>query len=91
MKQESTQMKDSVRIAIKTPFILKEIPNCEPPKSFQVKFYRPNNLVMIIMDKELYQSIEEFCKKRNLRIENVLYGTIMKTKELLREGEKKDE
>ena len=52
MKEEKSKLKDSASFALKTPFVLEEIPH-QPvgTTKFQVKIYRPNKLEGIIIHR----------------------------------------
>jgi len=84
-RSESTKLRDEIRLAIKTPFTLSEIPYAIPPESkvFDIKNYGLREWTLLFLDKELFKEIEEACKKRGLNPRYVLYGTFLKLKKML--------
>ena len=85
-KKEETKLKDQIKLSIKTPFVLSEVPSSTPPDSliFDIRKYRGREWTLLFMDKSFYQEIEELCKKRGLNAREVLYGTLLKLKTLLK-------
>lgn len=76
-------MEDKVRLTVKTSLSPEGIPLVQAPEDFQIKFYRANNLVLVILNPKLFLEIKEGCQKRNLKVEDVIYGAILKAKEAL--------
>lgn len=93
MKKESTKMKDVVLISKKTTCAPIEIPVREVPSSrmFDIRHYRERKWVLIFMDTETFESFKALCEAKGLDVKKVMYGAIMRTKELLRENGKKNE
>ena len=85
MKEETTKMKDRVSFSLKTPFILQEIPHQVAPAKFQIKIYRPNKLAFIVIDQEFLEELRNLCEKRGLKIEEFVYGSLLKLKKILEE------
>jgi len=93
MKEESTKIKDTVKITRKTDLVPFEIPSREIPQSriFDVRYYRDRLWVLIFMDRETFESLKSLCDARGLDVKKVVYGSIMKTRDILREEAKKNE
>jgi len=93
MKEETTKMKDVVLVSRKTTCIPIAIPERTVPSSrvFDIRQYREKDWVLIFMDKETYESLKALCEARGLDVKKVVYGSIMKTRDLLREEAKKDD
>jgi len=89
MKEETTKMKDRVSFALKTPFVLEEIPHLSIPGKFQIKIYRPNKLAFIVLDQEFLDELKALCEQRGLKVEEVVYGSLVKLKKML-EPEKEE-
>jgi len=88
MKEETTKMKDRVSFSLKTPFILQEISHQAVPAKFEVKIYRPNKLAFIVLDQEFLEELRKLCQQRGLKVEEVIYGSLLKLKKMLEsEGE----
>ena len=93
MKEESTKIKDTVKITRKTDLVPFEIPSREisPSRIFDVRYYRDRLWVLIFMDRETFESLKSLCDARGLDVKKVVYGSIMKTRDILREEAKKNE
>jgi len=90
MKEETTKMKDRVSFSLKTPFVIQEIPRQAIANSkFQIKIYRPNKLAFIVMDQEFLEELRILCEQRGLKVEEVVYGSLLKLKKML-EPEKEE-
>jgi hypothetical protein len=85
MKEEKTKLGDMVLVSSKTECVPEGISMKEVPqgKVFDIRYYRDREWVLIFMDKKTFESLKALCDKRNLDIRKVLYGSLMKTKELL--------
>lgn len=92
MKEESTKIKDEIRISRKTDLVPFEITSREIPSSrvFDVRYYKDRLWVLIFMDRETFESLKTLCEARGLDVKKVVYGSIMKTRDLLREEAKKN-
>jgi len=87
MKEEKSKLKDSASFALKTPFVIEEIPHQAIPGSnrFEIKIYRPNKLAFIVIDQEFLEELRNLCEKRGLKIEEFVYGSLLKLKKILEE------
>ncbi len=84
-KTERAKFKDQVRLSIKTPFTLSEIPYAVPPDSlvFDIRRYKEREWILLFFERGLYEEIEKACEKRGLNVRYVLYGTLLKLKKML--------
>ncbi|MEM2271931.1 MAG: hypothetical protein QXP56_04605, partial [Archaeoglobaceae archaeon] len=53
------------------------------PSDFQVKFYRPNNLVLIVVPTSFFVELKSLCEKQGYKVEEVIYGALLKVKRQL--------
>jgi len=84
--KEEAKLEDKVRISIKTPFVLKSIPIAKPPEGdpFDIRDYRGREWTLVFMRKSFFKEIEGLCKERGLNTREVLYGTLLKLRTLLK-------
>ena len=75
-----------VRVSIKTPFVLKTVPIATPPEGdpFDIRDYKGREWALVFMRKSLFKEIEDLCKERGLNTREVLYGTLLKLRILLK-------
>lgn len=83
MREEKTKLKESVVLSIETPFVPETIPKAQVPSDFQIKYYRPNNLVLVVIPASLFEELRTLCEKRGYRVEEVIYGSLLKVKSSL--------
>lgn len=86
-KDEETQMKDSIRFEKKTILPSETIPTKDipSPRIFQVKSYRQGEYVIMFLDKKIWDEFQTLCIKKGLDPQKVIYGSIIRAKEILKE------
>ena len=93
MKEEKTKLIDNVLLERKTelspcPIPVKDIPS---DKIFDVRVYRDRPWIMFFMSREIYEELKSLCDERGLDVKKVIYGSIMKAREILKEGRKNEQ
>ena len=84
--KESSKIKDTIRFATSTACVPAGVPVKDVPSSrtFDIRSYKgPGDWVLIFMDKETFESLKKLCEAKGLDVRKVLWGGIMKSKELL--------
>jgi len=92
MKEETTKAKDSLLISRKTEYVPAELPYKELPnvKVFDARIYKDREWMLFFLEKKFWNELNELCEKKGLDPKKVIWGSIVKSRDMLR-GEKKEE